>query len=303
MKRLAGLACLAALVLCTGAKGCGADATGVRAGVASPLRSHTRIVSLAPSVTETLFMLGLQDAIAGVTRYCAFPPEAAAKPRVGGYIDPSVEAVYALKPDLVVMLSEQAGYRARLERLGIETLEVDHGTVSGILGSMIKIGTACGKYREGLALERGIRSRMERIQAGLRGAYRPRVLVCVGRNMGSQDISDVYAAGEASFHHELIGLAGGRNAVTLRGAYPQLSSEGIMSVDPDVIIDMVPAEGSRQQTREDVTRAWRALTAVRAVRDSRVYVLTGDYSVIPGPRFIELLEDMARVVHPEVGWK
>jgi iron complex transport system substrate-binding protein len=248
-------------------------------------------------------MLGLQDAIAGVTRYCAFPPEAAAKPRVGGYIDPSVEAVYALKPDLVVMLSEQAGYRARLERLGIETLEVDHGTVSGILGSMIKIGTACGKYREGLALERGIRSRMERIQAGLRGAYRPRVLVCVGRNMGSQDISDVYAAGEASFHHELIGLAGGRNAVTLRGAYPQLSSEGIMSVDPDVIIDMVPAEGSRQQTREDVTRAWRALTAVRAVRDSRVYVLTGDYSVIPGPRFIELLEDMARVVHPEVGWK
>lgn len=257
----------------------------------------SRIVSLAPSVTETLYALGLGDAVAGVTSFCVFPPQARAKPTVGGYVNPSYEAVFALNPDLVIGLPEHADILARLSRAGLRTLGVRQGGIEEILASIETVGAACGRTSRARQLARDTRARVERVHASTSGAYRPRVLVCVGNNMGSEGITDIFVAGKGSFHHELLLLAGARNAFAGQGPYRGVSLEAILAMDPDVIIDMVPEQGMRPASRREILSSWKRLSALGAVRHGRVYVMAKDYAVIPGPRFVDLLEDMADVIH------
>src|SRR3954470_481013 len=114
----------------------------VRPEAARPPGGAARVVSLAPSITEVLFELGLGDRVVGVTRYCVFPPEARAKPQIGGYYDPNYEAISAARPDLAVVLPEHAEIRKELEHLGLKVLTVDHTSVQGILASIQLIGDA-----------------------------------------------------------------------------------------------------------------------------------------------------------------
>lgn len=275
------------------------------ARAAQPVRSpaaHMRIVSLAPSITEILFLLGLGEQVVGVTRFCTYPPEAKTKSIIGGYCDPNYEAVVALHPGLVIMLTEHAEPRRNLEKLGLKTLVVDHRNINGILNSITAIGMACGREHEALTVVGGLRVRMERVRHAIDGLARPRVMVTVGRNMGSGRIEDVYISGRGGFYSELITLAGGVNAYGGDIAYPSFSEEGIMRINPAVIIDMVPDLGAKALDKHTVISQWRHLSRVDAVRNSRVYVFGQDYTVIPGPRFIDLLEEMAWTLHPEVPW-
>jgi len=263
---------------------------------------HTRIVSMSPSITEILFMLELGKNVVGVTHFCTYPPEARSKPIIGGYSDPNYEAVVALHPDLIIMLTEHAEPLRNLEKLGLKTLVVDHRNIDAILNSITAIGLSCGREREALTAVGGLRARMERIRRVIGGLVRPRVMVTVGRNMGSGRIEDVYINGHGGFYSELITLAGGVNAYTGDVSYPSFSEEGIMRINPAIIIDMVPDLGARALDKDTVIRQWRNLSRVNAVRNSRVYVFGQDYTVIPGPRFIDLLEEMARAIHPEATW-
>jgi len=264
---------------------------------------HTRIVSLAPSVTEILFMLGLGDKVVGVTRYCTYPSEARSKPKVGGYYDPNYEAVRALTPDLVIMLPEHEEPRQNLGRLGLNTLVVDHRNIAGILDSITVIGQVCGKEQGAEEAVRDLRARMEHIQKITSGLPRKRVLVCIGRDMGSEKIGDIYITGRNGFYNSLILLAGGLNAYDGNAAYPIVSKEGIICINPEVIIDMVPDLEGRDRDMRAVLNEWKSMTAVDAVRNNHVYVFGQDYTVIPGPRFIRVLEEMARVIHPEADWR
>lgn len=262
-----------------------------------------RIVSLAPSITEILFLLGLADRVAGVTRYCVYPPEARKKPKVGGYYDPSYEAIVALKPDLVIVLPEHEEHRRNLERLGLATLAVDHRDIPGILASIATIGKACGRERAATATVDDLRKRTNAVREKTRGLDRKRVLVSVGRNMGSGRIEDVYITGRTGFYNNLIDLAGGVNAFDGDIAYPMVSEEGILRINPEVIIDMVPDLEEKGLTRDSVLKEWKALKGLDAVRNGRVHVFGQDYTVVPGPRFIRVLEDMARAIHPEADWR
>ena len=263
---------------------------------------HMRIVSLAPSITEILFMLGLGDEVVGVTRYCTYPPEAREKPKIGGYYDPNYEAIVVLHPDLVVMLTEHEEPSLNLGKMGLKTLVVDHRNINGILNSISSIGMACGRVREAMIAVGDLRTRMEKVRRAIKGLARPRVMVTVGRNMGSSGIEDVYISGRGGFYSELITLAGGINAYEGDITYPSFSEEGIMRINPTVIIDMVPDLGEKALDKNTVIRQWCNLSRVDAVRNSRVYVFCQDYTVIPGPRFINILEEMARTIHPEVHW-
>ena len=264
--------------------------------------THQRIVSLAPSITESLFSLGLGERIVGVTQYCDYPKEALSKKKVGGYYDPNYEAIVGLRPDLVVLFSEHLAQRQALAEMDIKTLTLDHNKVDKILGSLLLIGKTCGVEKKAQSLVTDIRRRIARIQDMTKGLPRPRVLVSMGRNMGTGSIQDVYISGGNDYYHDLITMAGGNNAYQGNIAFPAVSKEGIIRMNPEVIIDMIPDIDVAGWNEKAIIDEWQSVGEVSAVQSGKVYVFTEDYVVVPGPRFILLLEKMAKVLHPEINW-
>ncbi len=265
--------------------------------------SCARLVSMAPSITEVLFALGLGERVAGVTQFCRYPPEALEKRKVGAYFDPNYEAILALAPDLVVLLAEQEDQRAFLEGLGLEVLSVNHKNLRGIVESLGAVGEACGAEVPAARIRAEIERRIARTRAKTEGLDRPRVMVTVGRNLGSESNGDIYVSGRDGFYDEMIELAGGRNI--FRGEtleFPAVSGEAILRLDPEVIIEMIPNPGGAAVSREQLIGIWKNLPEVSAVKNDRVYLFSEDYAVIPGPRFVKVLEKMARMIHPEADW-
>ena len=260
-----------------------------------------RIVSLAPSITEVLFKLGLGNRVAGVTRYCDYPPEATEKPVVGGYFDVNYEMLLSLEADLVILLTEHQDALDRLEELGIKTLTVDHSRVTGILESVTAIANRSGEKERGVELRLALENRISKIRKGISPSpplspSPPRVLVAVGRLMNKSSGGEIFISGRDGFYDDLIALAGGVNAYreeTLK--FPAISDEGLVRLDPDIILEMVP-DLAGEYDRESLMDLWRSKRGIRAVREGRVYILGEDYVVVPGPRFIDLLEDIAEII-------
>jgi len=274
---------------------------------------------LAPSPPR--LQLDLGDRVVGVTRYCDFPPEARDKPKVGGYFDVNYEMLLSLEPDLIVLLVEHADARNRLEELGLETLPVNHSRVNGILESITTIADLSGVHDKGKVLRLALEDRINRIQKRFFApspsrpvaqsnpsvsASRspssgnpspPRVLVAVGRLMDRRSGGEIFISGRDGFYDDLIVLAGGVNVYrkeTLK--FPAISDEGLIRLDPDVILEMVP-DLAGETDRESLIDLWRSKPGIRAVREGRVHILGEDYVVVPGPRFVKLLEDMAEIIN------
>jgi iron complex transport system substrate-binding protein len=261
-----------------------------------------RIVSLAPSATEVLVSLGLADRIVGATRYCALPPEAAAAVRVGGYLDINYESILRLEPELVVLIQDHGEAAATLGELGLATVQVDQHDVSGILGSIEQIATRCGAEEEGRRLAAEVRRTLDRVAVRTGALARPSTLVVVGREAGAGSPRSVWVAGRETFYDDVLRLAGGANAAGASvAAYPELSREGLLHLDPEVIIDLLADLPERGVDLTAALDDWTGLSVLRAVRTGRVHPLDHPYAVIPGPGVVELVEDFARILHPEVG--
>jgi iron complex transport system substrate-binding protein len=303
MKKI-GLLTLLALALITGYNGPNPwRERGTEPTLKTPLVEHHRIISLAPSITEMLFALGLGEQVVGVTRYCGYPPEALAKPKVGGYLDPNIEAIVALKPDVVITFPSYQALEKRLEQLGISTLKIQHQKLRDILDSIRIIGAATGKETEAKSLLTILRSQMEDIKTKVADLPRPRVLVVMGHPIGSP-LEEIFIAGAADPYDEMIQLAGGINAYN--GHFiriPPLSAEGIIHLNPEVIIELVSNQDlPRGWSDKTLLQDWAKLPEISAVRTGRIHLFMDDFDMVPGPRFILTLEKMARVIHPEVSW-
>jgi iron complex transport system substrate-binding protein len=258
-----------------------------------------RIVSLSPSVTEILFALGLGDRVVGVSRYCRYPAEARSKPQVGGYLDPSYEAIVALEPDLVVLRGENEQFVKSFRDLGLNLLAVNHDGVEGILDSMTAIGRRCGTEAQAQRMVADIQTQIHRITQRTAGLDRPRVMVVAERTLASGKIQNVYVAGSNNFMNRMILLAGGKNACTETSAgFPVVSGEGIVRMNPQVIIDLLANARQAGLSAEEILRDWQQLADVEAVRSGRVHLVDDDYAFIPGPRFILLVGKFARLIHP-----
>ncbi len=251
----------------------------------------TRIVSLAPSITEILFAIGLKEDIVGVTEFCDFPPEAKAKPKVG-YSHPNIESIVALRPDLV--LAPRAFLRAdllsKLEQLKIPTFVVDPDSFDEIPGRIQMIGRMLNRSASADAVAMEMRQRIAEIQKRTEARPRPRVLYV----LNSQPL---ITAGPGSFIHQVIGLAGGTNvAAQAAVAYPRLNMEAVLTEDPEVIVFPVGvAEGIPPAEQE----LWRRWTSLSAVKKGRLHQIPADLLNRPGPRIVEGLEQLARILHPE----
>lgn len=268
--------------------------------------SPRRIVSMAPNLTETLFTLSLGDRVVGVTRYCLHPPAAAERattlgeqrPTIGGHLDPNFEAVVTLRPDLVVLLREQADLVDSFAKLGIPTLTVSDNGLPEIYAAIERIGTACGAADRAQRLVDDMRRRVQRIKQRTAGLPRPRVLLVIDRTQGTGAIEDAYVVGSDAYMERLVHLAGGQNAY--RGpavAYPVVSAEGLIHLDPEVIIDFSAATGAVNKG-DDHLADWRTMPELSAVREGRIYALRQKGILLPGPRTVDLLEALAERIHP-----
>lgn len=262
---------------------------------------HPRIVSLSPATTEALFALGLGSHLVGVSRFCDYPSEVAGLPRVGGIADVDVEAVLRLKPDLVVTPSVQLRARSALDKLKVETLVVDQETLPQILDSIWKIGVALDRADVATAWL----TEMDSLFASVRDRApaeddSPTVLICVGRDTAS--LERLYVAGHGTFYAEILELTGAANAYRGNMPFPIVSAEGVVQMNPDIILDIIPEgpDGPRLSDSEAL-RQWSRLPGVRAVANGQVHVITETWAVRPGPRIGFLVERIARIVREAAG--
>lgn len=256
--------------------------------------NYIRIISLAPGITESLFALGLGDRVVGVTDYCDYPPAALAKPKVGGLYNMNLEAMLRQAPDLVICYPEHAPEGGALGELDLNLLVVPHQSIADILDYIDTIGRTCSTETASQALLADIKQRIEQIKRVREP--RPRVLICIGHDMESASIENAYFAGIGGFFNEMIELTGGTNAYQGAVPFPVIGAEGILSLNPDIIIDMTP---DLVQTEAFVYSQWQSLGRLKAVQDKRVYIFTEDFAVIPGPRLILTLEKIAQVMNQE----
>lgn len=265
---------------------------------------YNRIISMSPGVTETLFALGLGDKVVGITRYCTYPPETEEITKVGGFYDPSYETIVSLKPDLVILLTSHKTIEKNLKKLGLKILIVKNNKIEDILDSITAIGNFCGVEKKAKELLENIKKRIRTIKSITAPLSKPKVLLSVDRNTGTQLFNEVYVAGKNIFYDKLITLAGGKNVCNTRNIrYPILSGEGIIRLNPDVIIDIVPDYKEKGLEIKNIIDEWNRFPSVEAVKNKRVYVFGNHYTAIPGPRFILTLEALAKTIHPEVQWK
>ncbi len=266
-----------------------------------PAGGYRRIISLSPGITETLFAVGAGDRVAGVTRFCNWPTEAAARPNIGGFLDPNYEAIVALRPDLVVMTPYNRALLAEMERLGLRCTVVDQTLLEDILNSVETLGRLSGNGDKARTLRASMQQRIEAVRARAAALPHPRVLLSSGRDLRAKKLDEVYIVGRKTFLGDILHLAGGENAFPESAVdYPALSGEAILRLNPDVIVEFTNGLGELGLTREDAIAPWRALPGLAAAEQGRIAILDGAQLTIPGPRVVDTLEALAKAIHP--GW-
>jgi len=266
-----------------------------------PMSPPQRIISFAPSITEILFELGKGDNVVGVTQFCTYPPAATEREKIGGHVDFNYEAILRLKPDFAILLSERRDVTQFLDKHSIRYITVNSESASHIIASIILIGKACFVSQKGDSLARSLMLRMEGASS-YADVKRPTVLLSVSRDdIGTGAVTKVFAAGALSFYDKLIESAGGINVLNdMDQAYPAITAEAIVRLDPDIIIDISSAY--LKSAPEKVCRDWRSLKSVSAVNTRSVHCLSGDYWMVPGPRLGLILDDLKRIVSMRTGF-
>lgn len=268
------------------------------AGLASA--QPARLVSTAPGVTEILYALGLGPKVVGVTTFCRYPPEAESKPKIGTFVQPDFERILAQRPDLVFIIRNPVDLGAKLRRVGLQVEEMELDTVAEILASIRKAGRAAGATEEGVRLARRLAAELEELRKATAGRPPVSALFIIDRTPGT--LQGMFAAGHASYLDELMTAAGGRNAAPAGGGtFPKISLEQVLAADPDVIFDMGDYMNGRPATPETRRRKlelWANFPHLKAVRHQRVYDVTSNQFVAPGPRLAEAARALHRMLHP-----
>jgi iron complex transport system substrate-binding protein len=259
-----------------------------------------RIVSTAPSITELLYALGLGDRVVGVTRFCRYPPEAQLKPKIGDYTSPNLEAIAALKPDLVVIQTNPIHLADLLGRVKLHVLEIDQENIAAIYKSIRDVGAATGTEKRAVQLTDSIREGLAKIRTSVSGLPRVRMMFVIGRSPDRLD--GLVVAGRASYLNEAIEIAGGENVFKdAKAAYPEVSLEEVMARNPEVIVDMGDMSdtvGVTEQHKRHVVALWERIPTLAAVKQHRVFAVASDIYVVPGPRVIDAAKAFAEMLHP-----
>ncbi len=252
-----------------------------------------RIVALAPSIAECLFALGLDDEIVGVTDYTNFPPQALSKAKVGSYIHLQIEAIVALKPDLVVATMEgnPKSQVERMEQLGLKVVVTNPRTLDDLYEALLILGRIVGRESKAEHLVENMRGAIRTVSSLVASRPKPRVLLQVGSN-------PMVVAGDDTLQDHLIKVAGGENIGASQGrGYIPLSLERAITLAPEVILISSMADSL---AAERVKEGWKRWPQIPAVAQGRIHVIDGDLIDRPSPRIVEGLKGMTKMIHPEI---
>lgn len=254
-------------------------------------KAPNRIVSLAPSVTEMLFALGAGDQIAAVTDFCDYPAEARLKPRIGG-LKPSLEAIIAAQPDLVLVPHAflDPAVLTKLDEMKISTYVLQAKTLEDILTQLNQLGRMLNRSTAATDLVAGLRRRIRAVREQTQTLPRPKVLYVLNSH-------PLMTVGPGSFIHQLLDAAGAANvAATAAQPYPRISLEEVLAQNPDIL--MFPV-GAAEGIPESEQAQWQRWPQLSAVRQHRLYRIDSELVDRPGPRIVDGLEQLAKQIHPE----
>jgi iron complex transport system substrate-binding protein len=286
------VAALAAVMVSPGLTWGGPDLEGLNRRVKPG--DYQRIVSLAPSLTEILYALGLGNQIAGVTVHCNYPAGALTKPRIGSYVDLNVEKILALKPDLVIATADgnERDSVERLVRFGVRVFLTNPKNLSEVFETIRAVGRMTRREPQAHSLVVSLEQRADRIIRACAGLSRPRVFLQINEQ-------PLMTVGRDTFHNNLITLA---NGVNISGGeaikYPKFSTEQVLKARPDVILITSMERGAAGEKKK---QRWNRWGQIPAVMMGRIHLLDSDLLDRPSPRLVDGLEALARAIHPELG--
>jgi len=246
-----------------------------------------RVISLAPSVTESVFAVGAGDKLVGDTTYCNYPEQAKAIAKVGDTMNPNMETIVALKPDIVLVstASQIEAFTKTLEQDGIAVYVMNPTSLEGVMTDLGKLGEMLGTAEKAGNVVLEMRRRISNVNAGLAGADKTTVFVQISSE-------PLFTIGRESFLNSVINTAGGRSVTgSVDGAFPKLSKETASTLNPEVII---------LSDSEDNSGPNEAFSNSPAVVQKRVYKVNADIISRPGPRLVDALEQIAADLHPEI---
>jgi iron complex transport system substrate-binding protein len=257
-----------------------------------------RIISLIPAVTEMLFAIGAGPQVVAVSSFDEYPPQVKQLERVGALLDPNLERILALRPDLVISYGSQEDLQKQLARANIPVYSYRHTGLADVTITIAEVGKRVGHEAEAAALASRIESQLAAIRARVANQPRPRTLLVFGREIGA--LRGIYASGGVGFLHDMLVTAGGEDVFAdVKRESVQASTEQILGRKPDVILE-IRSGSSELGNLQSEAAVWKALASVPAVRNGRVLFVVDPRTVVPGPRVAEGTELLARALHPGV---
>jgi iron complex transport system substrate-binding protein len=258
--------------------------------------SPARVVSLIPALTDMVLAIGGRPQLVAVSSY-DIAPEVKGLPRVGALLDPDVERIISLRPDLVLVYGSQTDLMTQLRRASIPFYEYRHGGLMHIVSTIRELGKRVGRSTQAETLARSIETRVAAVGAKTASARKPRAMIVFGRERGT--LRGIYVSGGRGFLHDMLEAAGGTNVFADSAPESvQVSAEQILARAPEVIIELRSNDTLSPAERQDEIRSWNALASVPAIRNRRVHLLVGKETVVPGPLVADGVEAFAQLLHP-----
>jgi iron complex transport system substrate-binding protein len=244
-----------------------------------------------------LFAMGAGDRVIAIGSYDRYPPESQTLPRVGALVDPNVEQILQMRPDLVVVYGTQTELKRRLERASIQYYSYVHKGLADITQTIRTLGMRVGVDAAAGALASRVERQLDEVRRRVAAQPRPKTLLVFGREPGS--LRNIDASGGEGFLHDMLETAGGADVLAdIHRQSVMMTTEMVLARAPEVIIEL--------RYLNDIDSAslspWNRLSAVPAVKNHRVILLTGEEFVVPGPRVGVAVQKMAAVLHPELRW-
>ncbi len=256
-----------------------------------------QVISLSPNITEIIYALHQQSHLLAVTDFCDYPPSARTKPHIGGLLNPNIERIFALDPNFLIGTAAHSELAEQLLHEGLHTKIVNNDELSDVFASIDSIGKWLDCPASADSLKRQMKDSLayyQRLSRSLK-LKPPGAMLVIGRQPGS--IRNITVVGSNNFITSLWEEMGGRNAFNdLTVRYAQVGHEAILARQPDLIIEFRFKEPWDRQKNEHNILEWQHFSGLRAAFNKQLYVLTADYTLIPGPRVYLLARDFYRIL-------
>jgi iron complex transport system substrate-binding protein len=272
-------------------------------GSSAPPAAHAaaRIVTLLPNLTEIVVALGAGERIVGCTSYCPREGLRTEVAVVGAPLGPNLERIAALRPDLILLQDTQRAWRDRLRAMNLRAVEVPGQSMADVFAAVRTIAGLLDVADTGERLNKRLKGELDDVAQRVAGARPLRTLLVIGHDPGA--LREIFLAGRGTFIDRLLQIAGGANALEASPvAYPKVGVEEVLRVNPQAVFVLAPDENDTPAAQEREARLWSALAYLDAVKNGRVYLVTGRDVMTPGPRMADTAAHFARLLHPEA-WR